>query len=151
MLFASILNTTWFFKGLLVLGIHFETVNRISFGLRKILLKWNDYSYKIVVLLFDRDLFLRILIPLQRKNYRKNYFLSNRQRFRKKKKSLFYFIFYFNPSTLLKKEKKILKCWIVMGTHHSRTRGWPHHSRSTLWWTSKVLRGWYDQATPNAH
>jgi hypothetical protein len=36
-------------------------------------LEWNDYSYRIVILLFGRGLFVRILIPF--KNEMNSYFI----------------------------------------------------------------------------
>jgi hypothetical protein len=36
-----------------------------SFGLRNRPSEWNDYSYGIVILIFGRDLFFGIVIPIE--------------------------------------------------------------------------------------
>jgi hypothetical protein len=44
----------------------FKKKTKTSFGSRNRPLKWNDYSYGIVILLFGRGLFFGIHIPLRR-------------------------------------------------------------------------------------
>jgi hypothetical protein len=91
-------------------------VSSVSFGSWNKPLEWNDYSIEIVIHLFDRGLFLglivipiEIIIPLRRgipiplKNERNNY--SNRNRLHFQEKTTFIFIFY-QYLFFFKKDKK---------------------------------------------
>jgi len=54
-------------------------ITYVSFGLWNRPLEWNDYFYGITILLFDRDLFLGIVIPIN------NYSLTKRNTHSSKK------------------------------------------------------------------
>jgi hypothetical protein len=47
-----------------VLETELQNVIKGPFGLRNRPLEWNGYSYRIVILLFGRSLFLEIIIPM---------------------------------------------------------------------------------------